>query len=851
MNKKLRFLIFAVCIIFVVNCIPFGVTAGSMDVPTFTYSAHISNIGWMDEVTNGQTAGVIGNLYRLESLKFNLNGEEDLDINCGVHVQSIGWMNETSVDETAGTVGKSLAIEGIYISLTGSKAENYDIWYRTNIKNYGWLGWAKNGENSGSVGFSLPIQQIEIKISLKDTFIPTDNTSAFKTAILKYSSHVSNVGWMTEVYDNQASGIIDGSKRIEALNISLLSKDDIKLIGGIHVENIGWMNNITSTNLLGTTGRSLRAEGFYLYLTGSDADKYDIWYRSCIDYYGWLGWAKNGEKCGSQGISATMQGVQIFICPKDSFTPDTDETAFKTTLFCYKSHVSNIGWMDNVIDGQTSGTADNTHNTEALVATLKGYGDLTLTYSAHVQNIGWMDTVSSGSTAGTTGRSLSVEAVCFNLDGSEADKYDIRYRAYMKNKGWLDWAKNGEKCGSQGMSTPISGIEIKLCKKGEFTPQNNWKPENDVVSLSYAVNTKDNDWLDYADLGQTAGNSNAKDKIQGIKMQLSGSADLHLSYSAHISNIGWTEPIDNSSSDGIVNKNEQIEAIRMELTGSSANEYDIWYNVCIKGYGWLGWAKNGEDAGSSGISYPMYAVNIIICKKDTFVPPFYGDIFETEKLGKPVNKVFLFAIDAGHGGGDSGAIGLGGRYEANDTIKIANEVIRILNQQGQNTYLINRSLATQDRPVEANSVNADFFISLHRDSTNQTYGPSGISIYTHEPNHIQRQQQPEKNYAPNEQANKHELDDALVNNLRNYLSEVSPIPIKGVYYGSASAPTWEDYYINRISNMPSCIVELGFVNNASDNANFDASYKTLAKAIVKALMATAGLTFNEQLYTAN
>ena len=851
MNKKLRSLIFTVCFIFIVNCIPFGVTAGSIDVPTFTYSAHVSNIGWTDEVANGETAGVIGSLYRLEALNFNLNNEEDLDLNCSVHVQNIGWMDETAVNQTAGTVGKSLAIEGIYISLTGSKAEIYDIWYRTNIENYGWLGWAKNGEKSGSVGFSLPIHQIEIKISLKDTFVPTDNAPAFKTAILKYSSHVSNIGWMNSVYDGQASGIIDDSKKIEALNISLLSDDDISLIAGVHVENIGWIDDITSTDLIGTTGRSLRAEGFYLKLIGTDADKYDIWYRSYVDYYGWLGWAKNGENSGSEGIFASMHGIQIFICPKDSFSPDTTESAFKTTLLAYQSHVSNIGWMDYVFEGQTSGAADNIHNTEALVATLRGYGDLTLTYSVHVQNIGWMDAVNSETIAGTTGRALSVEAIYFNLDGSEANNYDIWYCAHIKNEGWLSWAKNGEKVGSQGMSTPLSGIKIKLCKKGEFSPQSGQELENSVKTLSYKVNTENSDWLNDVNLGQTAGDAKNKDKIRGIKVQLSGSADLHISYSAHISNVGWTEPINDSNDVGIVNKNEQIEAIRMELTGSLASEYDIWYNVCIKGYGWLGWAKNGEDAGSSGISYPMYAVNIIICKKDTFVPPFYGDIFETEKLEKPVNKVFLFAIDAGHGGGDSGAIGLGGRYEANDNIKVANEVIRILNQQGQNTYLINRSLKTQDRPVEANSVNADFFISLHRDSTAQTYGPSGISIYTHEPNHIQRQQQPQKDYAPNEQANKHELDDALVNNLRNYLSEVSPIPIRGVYYGSASAPTWEDYYINRISNMPSCIVELGFVNNASDNANFDAYYKVLAKAIVKALMATSGLTFDEALYTAN
>lgn len=102
-------------------------------------------------------------------------------------------------------------------------------------------------------------------------------------------------------------------------------------------------------------------------------------------------------------------------------------------------------------------------------------------------------------------------------------------------------------------------------------------------------------------------------------------------------------------------------------------------------------------------------------------------------------------------------------------------------------------------------------------------------------------QQPEKNYAPNEHIYKHEIDDRLVSNLRNCLGGATEIPIRGVYYGSASGFTWEDYFINRISNMPSCIVECGFATNPQDNAIFDASYKLLAAAIVKALMQTIGV----------
>lgn len=208
----------------------------------------------------------------------------------------------------------------------------------------------------------------------------------------------------------------------------------------------------------------------------------------------------------------------------------------------------------------------------------------------------------------------------------------------------------------------------------------------------------------------------------------------------------------------------------------------------------------------------------------------------------PKRPSYLFAIDAGHGGNDSGAIGVDGRYERNDTAKIANEVIRLLQEQGQRTMLINRNLKTDQRPNEANQAKADFLISLHRDSSKSS-SARGISVYTHEPSHRQRTEQPTKDYAPAEYANKHAVDEKLVNNLKTYLTGATGLSFRGVYYGSASAPTWEDYYINRLSNMPSCIIEYGFVSNAADNKIFDEQYKTLALATVKALLNTVDLSY--------
>jgi len=203
---------------------------------------------------------------------------------------------------------------------------------------------------------------------------------------------------------------------------------------------------------------------------------------------------------------------------------------------------------------------------------------------------------------------------------------------------------------------------------------------------------------------------------------------------------------------------------------------------------------------------------------------------------------YLFAIDAGHGGNDPGCTGMDGRYECNDNYKIAQEVISLLEDQGQRTHLITRTLQTSDRPTEANNVGADFLISLHRDSSTSN-SVNGINIYTHEPSHYQRIAQPTKDYAPNEHADKHAVDEKLVNNLYSYLQSTGLLSVSLPHYGSVSAPTWEDYFINRKSNMPSCIIEYGFATNSNDNAIFDNNYKTLALATVKALLATVGLSY--------
>jgi len=87
-------------------------------------------------------------------------------------------------------------------------------------------------------------------------------------------------------------------------------------------------------------------------------------------------------------------------------------------------------------------------------------------------------------------------------------------------------------------------------------------------------------------------------------------------------------------------------------------------------------------------------------------------------------------LDPGHGGSDSGAIGPTGVMEKSVTLRVANEVRRLLVKEGATVYMTReadievspkRAKATdieelQARCDVANEVNADIFISIHMDS---------------------------------------------------------------------------------------------------------------------------------------
>ncbi|WP_238318360.1 N-acetylmuramoyl-L-alanine amidase [Thalassospira australica] len=93
----------------------------------------------------------------------------------------------------------------------------------------------------------------------------------------------------------------------------------------------------------------------------------------------------------------------------------------------------------------------------------------------------------------------------------------------------------------------------------------------------------------------------------------------------------------------------------------------------------------------------------------------------------------LIAIDAGHGGVDPGAIGVGNVYEKDLTLAAARQLAETLTASGRYRVLLTRDkdvfLKLRQRVEIARKNNADLFISLHADSiANPKH--RGASVYT-------------------------------------------------------------------------------------------------------------------------
>lgn len=171
-------------------------------------------------------------------------------------------------------------------------------------------------------------------------------------------------------------------------------------------------------------------------------------------------------------------------------------------------------------------------------------------------------------------------------------------------------------------------------------------------------------------------------------------------------------------------------------------------------------------------------------------------------------------IDPGHGGGDPGAIGLGAKEK-----DVVLQTGLYLRQYLKNTPIkveMTRStdvfIKLADRVTYATSVKGDAFVSIHTNAANGTANGSESFYY----------RAAENPYIKD--------SNLLATYIQKRLVAAMGTKDRGVKQGS--------FYVIKYNTMPATLVELGFIDNANDNAKLvNATYQQkAAKAIYHGIL---------------
>jgi N-acetylmuramoyl-L-alanine amidase len=229
---------------------------------------------------------------------------------------------------------------------------------------------------------------------------------------------------------------------------------------------------------------------------------------------------------------------------------------------------------------------------------------------------------------------------------------------------------------------------------------------------------------------------------------------------------------------------------------------------------------------------------LMLRSPDRVVVDVYGPRMKTSRKptdarpGAPLRGVRKVVIDAGHGGRDPGAIGVGGVREKDVNLKLAKRLASRLEARGFEVVMTRRDdrfLDLEQRTVLAESAGGDVFVSVHANASRRR-GTRGIEIYYLDEDHERHSLDvaARENDVPRNQLDtlqrtlaklrvsetgEHSktLAGSVHENIVAGLSRnrrTRTVPDLGVKKGP--------FYVLFLSSMPSILVEAGFLTNRQD-----------------------------------
>ena len=114
-------------------------------------------------------------------------------------------------------------------------------------------------------------------------------------------------------YNGTLSGTEGEGKRIEGLKIDSVSPKGL-LLYRAYINNVGWTNWVSSCKEIKGNGRDI--ERIEVKVAEEFQNVYDVYYRTHIRYFGWLGWTKNGQEAGTKDAYSAIEGFEVKLVEK-------------------------------------------------------------------------------------------------------------------------------------------------------------------------------------------------------------------------------------------------------------------------------------------------------------------------------------------------------------------------------------------------------------------------------------------------------------------------------------------------------------------------------------------------------
>lgn len=248
-----------------------------------------------------------------------------------------------------------------------------------------------------------------------------------------------------------------------------------------------------------------------------------------------------------------------------------------------------------------------------------------------------------------------------------------------------------------------------------------------------------------------------------------------------------------------------VQLIKAALTAFANDKTDIQVNSSLA----AATSSAEESAAEPAVTDESSAADSSSSTADSAAEPAYS------------NMNLTVCIDPGHGDYDKGAVTSDEKYESDQDLEIGLKVKEYLESCGVSVIMTRSEdvqVSLSERCAIANQGSADFFVSLHRNSVSDNASESGVEIWVN--------------------SNQPQYDTALAQNILTALGTAGISQDRGVKYGYSG---WSDqnYQVNMDTVMPSCLIELGFMTNDTDNELFETKQTEYAKAIGDGIIKTA------------